>query len=332
MAERSAATQIALVAPTESTQQVNNHSPASELLVVASPAAAQPTPIAVGSKEPRAISQDNLSESSFVVIAEASWQLESSAVDEDSPSGSVSPSLSSQTGALEQEQERHYLKNLLKRRVRCSTADGGSQKTNKEEDKIQKVVGRTEMDGGKMPRRLKNFQMAEVHIFGQIESAESFPDNRLSCRWTLRLAGGWRLIEGDQEGQTQTDLSELDKAYFAHPIDIHLATRTIQGWPKILIEVWHYDQYARQEVYGYGTVFMPTSPGEHEIQCHCWRPKGGLKDELMQKFIGGGLQLRSLSVLDDPLQRMKLQTVAMGVVNLRLAVITRHFDRFGIMC
>lgn len=28
--------------------------------------------------------------------------------------------------------------------------------------------------------------MAEVFIFGQIESADEFPDNRLSCRWTLR--------------------------------------------------------------------------------------------------------------------------------------------------
>lgn len=30
--------------------------------------------------------------------------------------------------------------------------------------------------------------MAEVHIFGQLESADDFPDNRLSCRWTLRLS------------------------------------------------------------------------------------------------------------------------------------------------
>lgn len=52
----------------------------------------------------------------------------------------------------------------------------------------------------------------------------------------------------------------------------------------------------------------------------------------MQKFIGGGLELRSLNVLDEPMQRMKLQTVASKIVNLRLSLITRNFDRFGIMC
>lgn len=44
----------------------------------------------------------------------------------------------------------------------------------------------------------------------------------------------------------------MEKAYFAHPIDLHLATQTIQGWPKIHLEVWHHDDYNRQEIYGYG--------------------------------------------------------------------------------
>lgn len=57
-----------------------------------------------------------------------------------------------------------------------------------------------------------------------------------------------------------------------------------------------------------------------------------MRDEVMQRFVGGGLQLRSLSVLEDPAERSKLHTVAMGVVTLRLSLITRHFDRFGIVC
>ena len=31
-------------------------------------------------------------------------------------------------------------------------------------------------------------------------------------------------------GHTQTDCPVLDRAYFAHPIDIHLATKTMQGY------------------------------------------------------------------------------------------------------
>ncbi|KAL3096944.1 hypothetical protein niasHS_002660 [Heterodera schachtii] len=174
---------------------------------------------------------------------------------------------------------------------------------------------------------------AEVHIIGQIESAFGFEsaDNRLCCRWALHIGGGWRVIEGDQEGQTQTDLSDTDRAYFAHPIDIHLATRTIQGWPKLLLEVWHYDTYGRHQVCGYGTCSVPTCPGEHQVICHCWRPKGTFRDELIRRFVGGGFQLRSLSILTNAEQRAQLETVSAGTVELRLAVIVRHFDRFGMI-
>lgn len=72
--------------------------------------------------------------------------------------------------------------------------------------------------------------------------------------------------------QTQTDLPIMEKAYFAHPIDIHLATQTIQGWPKIHIEVWHHDDYNRQEIYGYGTVYIPTCPGQHTVSRHLLPP------------------------------------------------------------
>nr|CDJ90592.1 B9 domain containing protein [Haemonchus contortus] len=148
--------------------------------------------------------------------------------------------------------------------------------------------------------------MAEVYVSGQIESADGFGDNRLCCRWTLQTGGGWRVVEGAVEGQTQTDLpSVFDEAYFAHPIDLHLATKTIQGWPRIQLQVWHHDIYGRQELVGYGSLFLPSTPGEHEVS--------------------------SLAVLEDATERMRISTVAMGQVRLRLYVITRHFEQFGIL-
>jgi len=175
--------------------------------------------------------------------------------------------------------------------------------------------------------------MAEVHIIGQIESAFDFPDSRLCCRWNLQLGGGWRVIAGDRDGQTQTDLPSLhDRAYFCHPIDLHLTTQTIQGWPKLQLQIWHHDQFGRQELYAYGTVFVPVAPGDHEIHCNTWRPMGGFREETMQKFLGGGMQLGSLTSLENPLHRAKLRTMTMGTVVLRLAIITRHFDKFGILC
>jgi hypothetical protein len=45
------------------------------------------------------------------------------------------------------------------------------------------------------------------------------------------------VVEGEQQGQTHTDLPDTDRAYFAHPIDVHLATRTIQGQLDFLLEI-----------------------------------------------------------------------------------------------
>ncbi|KAE9412626.1 hypothetical protein Angca_002923, partial [Angiostrongylus cantonensis] len=78
--------------------------------------------------------------------------------------------------------------------------------------------------------------------------------------------GGWRVVEGAVDGQTQTDLpSVYEEAYFAHPIDLHLVTKTIQGWPRIELQVWHHDTFGRQELLGYGSIFVPSSPGEHQV-------------------------------------------------------------------
>lgn len=55
---------------------------------------------------------------------------------------------------------------------------------------------------------------------------------RFACWLSLVffLGGGWRVVEGLVEGQTQADQSEVnDTVSWCHPIDIHLATRGIQG-------------------------------------------------------------------------------------------------------
>lgn len=77
---------------------------------------------------------------------------------------------------------------------------------------------------------------------------------------------------------------------------------------------------------------MPTIPGEHEVTCATWRPAGSVREEVMQKFVGGGLQLRNTNLVLNSTDRYKLTTVAMGTVHLTLGLIMRNFDKFGIEC
>lgn len=54
------------------------------------------------------------------------------------------------------------------------------------------------------------------------------------------LGANWKHVEGFIEGQTTTSCNKFEDKHcaFAHPIDVHLACRGIQGWPKIHLEVY----------------------------------------------------------------------------------------------
>uniref|UniRef100_A0A3B3ZNW7 B9 domain-containing protein 2 n=1 Tax=Periophthalmus magnuspinnatus TaxID=409849 RepID=A0A3B3ZNW7_9GOBI len=80
--------------------------------------------------------------------------------------------------------------------------------------------------------------MAELHVIGQIVGASGFPQNSLFCKWGVHTGGAWRLLSGLKEGQTQVDNPHIgEMAYWSHPIDLHFATKGLQGWPKIHLQL-----------------------------------------------------------------------------------------------
>nr|CAD7575698.1 unnamed protein product [Timema californicum] len=108
-----------------------------------------------------------------------------------------------------------------------------------------------------------------------------------------RIRGGWKVISGLKDGQTHVDNPEYDEAaHWCHPLDVHFATKGIQGWPKLHLQVYHQDRFGRSEIYGYGFCHIPTSPGSHFIDCVTWRPVGSWRDQFTQFFLGGGPQLK----------------------------------------
>lgn len=175
------------------------------------------------------------------------------------------------------------------------------------------------------------YNMGELHIIGQIVGASGFPESSLFCKWGVHTGGAWRLLSGLKEGQTQVDIPQIgDMAYWSHPIDLHYATKGLQGWPKLHLQVWHQDSFGRSQMYGYGYCHVPSSPGHHRISCVTWRPLGTWQEQLAQMFIGGGPQLRSPDLIYNGADRYRLNTEAMGTVELDLGIIMRHFDKYGV--
>jgi len=177
------------------------------------------------------------------------------------------------------------------------------------------------------------FQMAEVHIIGQIESGLEFPKSNLFCKWGIHAGGAWRLIAGVKEGQTHVDNPIHEEvASWSHPIDVHFATKGIQGWPRLHLQVWNQDIHGRNQLFGYGFVHIPTSPGSHLVECMTWKPVGNFQEEMQSYFVGGCPQLRKSDLVYSGVDRYKLFTKAMGKVIIRLNVIFRNFDKYGIEC
>lgn len=121
------------------------------------------------------------------------------------------------------------------------------------------------------------------------------------------------------------------QAIWCHPVDIHLSTRGIQSWPKLQFQVWQQDSFGRNDLYGYGTCYIPSSPGFHQMHCEIWRPVGSLSDEISRHFLGGSLHLRDPeTICDTGSELYLLRTAGMGRVYLELYVIHRNFLRYGI--
>lgn len=80
--------------------------------------------------------------------------------------------------------------------------------------------------------------MAEVHIVGTLQGAAQFPNSELCCKWAIVAGDDWKILEGEDCGQTQVDVPAEDSSYtvWDHPIDLHYATKSIEGWPKLQLQ------------------------------------------------------------------------------------------------
>ncbi|KAL5456917.1 hypothetical protein EMCRGX_G034144 [Ephydatia muelleri] len=173
--------------------------------------------------------------------------------------------------------------------------------------------------------------MAEVHLIGEIVGAEGFPSQNLFCKWGLSVGSAWEVLEGLQEGQTQVDHPQDGEfAKWSHPIDIHLACKGLQGWPKLYFQVWHEDYFGRHEPYGYGFIHVPTVPGMHQLRCSTWKPSGSFKDQFTSFFLGGNPELRSEKTIHTSGDRQRLRTEATGTVLINVGVLLRNFEKYGV--
>lgn len=91
---------------------------------------------------------------------------------------------------------------------------------------------------------------------------------------------------------------------FAQPLDIHLSTASVQGWPRSLVEVYAVNVLQQSWPVGYGFVHVPSTPGTHRLEIGTWKvAPNGLWQSLRERFGGGGAALSKTDLLYSGVER-----------------------------
>uniref|UniRef100_K3X035 B9 domain-containing protein 2 n=1 Tax=Globisporangium ultimum (strain ATCC 200006 / CBS 805.95 / DAOM BR144) TaxID=431595 RepID=K3X035_GLOUD len=201
----------------------------------------------------------------------------------------------------------------------------------RKQDRDSRAAGSKEVPGSRLKLRdLFPAHQPEVHIVGEITSGEGFGHGGFACKWGIEYGSMWHHIAGDQLGQTQIDYpsSSTHPIIWSHPIDLHFAAASFQGWPKLLFQVWQIDTHMKSSVAGYGFIHLPFSPGEYHLSVALWRPIGSAKEEMEARFLGHTPELVTDEVIFSSAwaERCRLQTIATGKVHLQVGILLRNFE------
>ncbi|EQC39266.1 hypothetical protein, variant [Saprolegnia diclina VS20] len=169
----------------------------------------------------------------------------------------------------------------------------------------------------------------EVHLLGDLVGGSGF-DTGASyvCKWRVDYGEAWQHVCGKEVGQTHVDTPSVgDEVIWAHPIDVLWTTYSMQGWPRLLVQVWTVDEHGSAHVCGYGFAHVPSSPGHHLVTIGLWRPLGSEHQELAALFLGQTTELLGDDVVFNSAwaDRCRLRTIASGQVHFEVHVILRHF-------
>ncbi len=77
----------------------------------------------------------------------------------------------------------------------------------------------------------------EVHLIGDVMFGTDFGDG-VSCKWRFDHGKYWGILEGSAFGHTQTAYGQDGcVAVWNHPFDIHYQTTSMEGWPRLIVQV-----------------------------------------------------------------------------------------------
>ncbi|CAB1115363.1 unnamed protein product [Ectocarpus sp. CCAP 1310/34] len=176
-------------------------------------------------------------------------------------------------------------------------------------------------------------EFSAVHFIGEISGAEGFGSG-ISCRFRVEGGRHWTCLAGLEEGQTHVIHMDYGDTFapWNHPVDLHYTTKSIQGWPRVMLQVWQLDTHGRNVLRGYGFRHLPSTPGFSEVSIPCWRPSGSMQEETAAFFLGVTPRLTAEDAVFNRAwdQRCRLITLPAGTVWLQMHGLFRNLEDQGV--
>ena len=173
-----------------------------------------------------------------------------------------------------------------------------------------------------------------VLITGQVESAEFSGVDNLYCRYAFSYGVDWVPAHGVDNCLSQIARRNTGGAdpsiVWNIPVDIAFRATNAYGWPRIAIVVFGIDALGRDVVQGYGSVLVPTVPGQHERIVHMYAP---LPSSVWQRFTawlsGTPAEFYDAKFVARGEHRDVTRVRATGLVKVQLNVLTKGMRDFG---
>lgn len=170
-------------------------------------------------------------------------------------------------------------------------------------------------------------------VTGQIRSGDLNGADNLYCRYTLVYGNDWSIAHGPDTGLSQIahrGNSVNGSVVWNFPIDVTFRSTNPFGWPRIAISIYGVDGLGRDVVVGYGSLLIPTCPGQYERIVHMYAP---VSSSLLQQFLAwvGGTppEFYDTAFVAQPTGRDVTRVQARGIVRVSLNVLPRGMGSFG---
>ncbi|GLC36538.1 hypothetical protein PLESTB_000159200 [Pleodorina starrii] len=221
------------------------------------------------------------------------------------------------------------------------TPGGGVFRANRRGSGFKKnKAGGASGAAGAKPAAAAKAGLGDLHLVGEIVGASGFSCPMLFCRWELLYepAKSWKVLRGLTKGATHACCAEMEEeemVVWEHPLDIHMQTQSLQGWPSLLLRVHSRDETTNRDVFvSYALVKLPTSPGLHHLSCHTWfavESSRAAGRSFFGWYTGLTPRLEDESFITSLRQREDagafICTVGAGEVHLRLNILTKNFGQ-----